>query len=109
MSHAAPDPHVTAPGGDDVDGLEAGRPIVLEPTPPGMWRTLLGMAVAVLAPMLGFLVGGVFGAGTIGESVDPMFISLFVGIVIGGIGLLVALSGGAQLWRHLHREDESEP
>jgi hypothetical protein len=108
MTSAAPDPGITAPGGDDVDAPEVGRPVVLEPTPPGMWRALLGMAVAVLAPMLGFLVGSVFGAGTIGESVDPMFISLFVGIVIGGIGLLVALSGGALLWRYFHREDEAE-
>ncbi len=108
MTSAAPDPGITAPGDDDVDAPEVGRPVVLEPTPPGMWRALLGMAVAVLAPMLGFLVGGVFGAGTIGESVDPMFISLFVGIVIGGIGSLVALSGGARLWRHFHREDEAE-
>jgi hypothetical protein len=108
MTSAAPDPGITAPDGDDVDAPEVGRPVVLEPTPPGMWRALLGMAVAVLAPMLGFLVGGVFGAGTIGESVDPMFISLFVGIVIGGIGLLVALSGGGLLWRHFHREDEAE-
>ncbi|ODQ86496.1 hypothetical protein [Mycolicibacterium holsaticum] len=84
---------------------ESGRPVVLEPTPPGMWRALLGLAVAVLAPLFGFLVGGMFGAGTIGDTVDPMFLSLFTGIVIGGIGLLVAFAGGARWWRHLHEQD----
>jgi hypothetical protein len=75
MISTAPDPGVTAPYGDDVDYPEAGRPVVLEPPPPGMWRGAAGMAVAVLAPLPGFLVGGVLGAGTMGESVDPMFIA----------------------------------
>jgi hypothetical protein len=109
MTSAARDPAATTPGGDDLDAIEAGRPVVLEPTPPGMWRALLGMAVAVLAPLLGFLVGSIVGAGTVGDSIDPMFLSLFIGIVIGGVGTLVALSGGARLWRHFHREDASEP
>ena len=108
MTSAAPDPEPTSPVDDDVDAAGVGRPVVLEPTPPGMWRALLGTAVAVLAPLLGFLVGGAFGAGTIGDSVDPMFLSLFVGIVIGGVGVLVALSGGARLWRHFQREDAAE-
>ncbi|MDX1883251.1 hypothetical protein [Mycolicibacterium sp. 120270] len=108
MTSAAPDPAVTPPGDEDLAGPGVGRPVVLEPTPPGMWRALLGAAVAVLAPLLGFLVGGAFGAGAIGESVDPMFISLFIGIVIGGIGVLVALFGGARLWRHFHHEDAAE-
>ena len=69
---------------------------------------LLGLAVAVLAPLFGFLVGGIFGAGTVGDSIDPMFLSLFIGIMIGGIGVLVALSGGARLWRHFHEEDAGE-
>jgi hypothetical protein len=92
----------------EPDTLKTGRPVVLEPTPPGMWRVLLGGAVAVLAPMLGFLVGSIFGAGTIGDSIDPMFLSLFTGIVIGGVGVLVALSGGARLWSHLHRRDVAD-
>jgi hypothetical protein len=109
MNSTAPDPAaVDEPGADQVDTAEPGRAVVLEPTPPGMWRALLGMAVAVLAPLLGFLVGGIFGAGTPGDSIDPMFLSLFIGIIIGGVGVLVALSGGARLWTHFHREDAPE-
>ncbi|MGO4442213.1 hypothetical protein AB4Z42_02530 [Mycobacterium sp. 2YAF39] len=108
MTSATPDPAVSASLDEDLGGPGVGRPVVLEPTPPGMWRALLGSAVGVLAPLLGFLVGGSFGAGAIGDSVDPMFISLFIGIVIGGVGVLVALSGGARLWRHFHREDAAE-
>ena len=109
MNSATPDPAtVDERGGDEVDAPEPGRAVVLEPNPPGMWRTLMGLAVAVLAPLLGFLVGSIFGAGTVGTSIDPMFLSLFIGNVIGGIGVLVALSGGARLWRHFHQEDAAE-
>ena len=101
MNSAAPDPEIV----DEAASSEVGRPVVLEPTPPGTWRVLLGMAVAVLAPLFGFLVGGTLGAGTTGDSMDPMFLSLFIGIVIGGVGVLVALSGGARLWRHFHQQD----
>lgn len=104
MSSTAPEPTVDEPDSE----LDDGRPVVLEPTPPGMWRVLLGTAVAVLAPLFGFLVGGMFGAGTTGDTVDPMFLSLFTGIVIGGIGVLVAIAGGARLWRHFHQKNAAE-
>ena len=80
MNSTAPDPAAV----DEFGAAEPGRPVVLEPTPPGMWRALLGMAVAVLAPLLGFLVGGIFGSRTVGDSIDPMVLSLFIGIIIGG-------------------------
>ncbi|MGV0795012.1 hypothetical protein [Mycolicibacterium sp. XJ1819] len=102
MSSAASEPTV-----NEHDEPDDGRPVVLEPTPPGLWPMLLGLAVAVLAPLFGFLVGGIFGAGTTGDSIDPMFLSLFAGIVIGGIGLLVAIAGGTRLWRRLHLQDAS--
>ena len=116
MNDTAPDRSaVTDPGADpspgpdpgDVAGTpEPGRRVVLEATPPGLWRVLLGVALAALAPLLGFLVGGIRGVGKVGDEVDPMFISLFLGIVIGGIGLLVAVSGGTRLWRHFHATEQ---
>lgn len=101
MSSPASDPATV----DEAADPSAGRPVVLEPTPPGFWRTLLGAGVAVLAPLFGFLIGGMIGAGAVGDKVDPMALSLFIGIAVGGIGLLVAVSGGARLWRHFHRQD----
>ncbi|HEY9265477.1 MAG TPA: hypothetical protein VIQ11_12820 [Mycobacterium sp.] len=85
---------------NEIDVPEPGRRVVLEPTPPGLWFALLGGALAVLAPLLGFLVGGAFGAGEATDSVDPMFLSLFLGIVVGGAGVLVALVGVKRLWKH---------
>lgn len=105
MSSATPDPATVSAHGDDEAAPEPGRRVVLEPTPPGTWRALLGLGVAVLAPLFGFLVGGAFGAGEPGDEVDPMFLSLFIGIVIGGIGVLVALGGVARLWAHYHEDD----
>lgn len=103
MSSTTPDPTAV-----DESVSDDGRPVVLEPTPPGLWRALLGTGVGVLAPLFGFLIGGMLGAGTVGDKVDPMAMSLFVGIAIGGLGILVALSGGARLWRYFHGQDELE-
>ena len=50
MSQAATEPVITP-----------GRPIRLEPTAPGFWMTILGVAIAALAPLLGFLTGSSFG------------------------------------------------
>ena len=105
MSSTTPDPPPVDQHGGDEAAPEPGRRVVLEPTPPGTWRALLGLGLAVLAPLFGFLFGGIFGAGEPGDKVDPMFLSLFIGIVIGGIGVLVALGGVARLWTHYHEDD----
>ena len=38
-----------------------GRPVRLVPTPRGFWMTLLGVVVAILAPLFGFLIGSASG------------------------------------------------
>lgn len=98
MSDPTPAPHAD-------DEPARGRRIVLEPTPPGLWAVLLGTAVAALAPMGGFLVGGAIGTSDTQPANDPMFLALFVGMVVGGVGVLVAVLGGIRLWRHLHRSE----
>ena len=81
---------------DDIDIPEPGRKIVLEPTPPGMWLALLGGAVAVLAPLLGFVVGGALGVGESERALDPMVLSLFTGIVLGGVVLWLGRTAAAE-------------
>lgn len=89
--------------------VQPGRPVVLVPTPPGLWMVLLGVAVGAIAPLFGFLIGGATGSG--GEQAnDPMFLALFLGIVVGGVGALVAIAGAVRLWRHFRDqrlEDEA--
>lgn len=82
--------------------LEPGRPVVLVPTPPGLWRLLLGIAVAALAPLLGFLWGGTFGPGDGDDAFSPIYLGLFLGVLVGGLGVVVALWGGVRLYRHHH-------
>src|SRR5690606_41476456 len=98
MSSTAPEPGVDEPDTGAGPGLGRapderapddrasgdGRPVVLEPTPPGMWGMMLGTAVAVLAPLFGLLVGGMFGPGTTGDTADPAFVTLCTGIVLCG-------------------------
>lgn len=76
-----------------------GRRVVLEPTPPGLWTLILGFSMAVLAPLFGFLVGSAIGTGNDGDNLNPIYLALFVGVVLGGIGVLIALLGGRRMYR----------
>lgn len=80
--------------------LTRGRPVVLVPTPPGLWMVLLGVFVATLSPLFGFLWGGTFGLGEEGQALSPIYIGLFLGVLVGALGVVVALLGGVKLYRH---------
>lgn len=54
---------------------------------------ILGAAVAVLAPLFGFLGGTMVGSSSTTEEVDPLVLWLIGGLVVGGIGGLVAIIG----------------
>ena len=58
--------------------------------------------MALFAPLAGFLGGTIVGSsGTVGD-LDPLFLWLFVGMVIGGIGGVVALMGALRWNRANH-------
>lgn len=83
-----------------------GRRVRLAPTPPGLWRLILGVALAALAPLVGFLVGSIIGvADDVESEIDPMYLSLFGGILVGAVGVLIAVYGGVRLWRFTHPKD----
>lgn len=95
------------PDSDDLD-VQPGRPIRLEPTPPGFWMTILGVFAAVLAPFFGFLIGSSMGRPEGDPMLSPLYWGLFVGVIIGGVGVLSAVLGGRRLWLHYHREPRDE-
>ena len=70
-----------------------------EPVPPGFWMTILGVFVAVIAPLAGFLGGSTSGAA---RDTDVMGLWLMIGLVIGGLGVLAAFVGGQRWWRATH-------
>ncbi len=82
-----------------------GRPVVLEAAPRGLWPTLIGAVLALLAPMFGFLVGTSLGPGSGGTAISPIHLGLFLGVVLGGCGVLLAAVGGRRLYR-THREQQ---
>jgi len=59
----------------------------------GVGWIIIGTAVALLAPLTGFLGGTIVGSSGGAGELDPLFLWLFVGMVIGGIGGGVALMG----------------
>ena len=77
-----------------------GRGIELQPLAPGAWTLIVGGCIAVLAPLFGFLVGTTFGRGGDDAVLNPIYLGLFLGVVVGGVGVLIALWGG---WRIFHR------
>ena len=83
-----------------------GRPVVLESAPRGLWPTLIGAVMALLAPLFGFLIGTSFGPGNGGTAISPIQLGLFLGVVLGGCGVLIAGFGGLRLYRN-HREQQS--
>ena len=63
---------------------------------------IIGTAVALFAPLTGFLGGTIVGpSGAVGD-LDPLFLWLFVGMVIGGIGGVVAIMGALRWTRANH-------
>ena len=58
----------------------------------GVRLIVVGAVVALLAPLAGFLGGTMVGSSTVGDF-DPLFVWLFVGMVVGGIGGVVAIIG----------------
>lgn len=85
--------------GTDQVTITPGRPVRLVPTAPGFWMTVLGVCIAALSPLLGFLIGTMSGRPDGEVMLDPLYWGLFGGVVIGGIGVLLAVLGGVRLWR----------
>jgi hypothetical protein len=62
---------------------------------------VLGSVLAVLGPLGGFLAGSMIGPAREMGDFDAMFISLFVGLVVGGLGTVIA---GLGLLRYARRD-----
>lgn len=70
------------------------------PAKPGTWTAILGALLAVLAPLVGFLTGTIFGVQSEGPFGLPwLWIWMFVGLVVGGIGGIAAIIGIVRLTR----------
>ena len=93
---------------DPESAPDEGRSIRLTPVGPGVWLVLLGSGVMVLGPLFGFLIGTVLG--TEGETLGmtPIFFFLFLGFIVGGAGLVVALFGARRILRNRLRQHARE-
>lgn len=108
MNETAPAPvdpayQSTAAEHDAVDHdapVPPGRPIRLEPTPPGLWRVILGVVVALLAPFFGIIIGSGMGSTDSAGRMAPLYWGFFIGGLIGGAALVVAGLGAMALLRH---------
>ncbi len=82
-------------------GPGVSRSVRLEPTVPGFWPLTLGVCIAALAPLFGFLAGVMMGRPADDARFGPLYWGLFIGIVLGGLGVVLAVLGGVRLRRHL--------
>lgn len=86
-----------------------GRPIRLEPTAPGFWMTAIGVCIAALSPLFGFLIGVMSERPQGDEAIDPLYLGLFTGVIVGGVGVALAVLGGIRLWKHYKALNPTEP
>ena len=70
-----------------------GRPIRLTPVPPGVWLIIGGGVVAALGPLFGFLVGTMIGSTTGTGDLSPIYLFLFLGLLVGGLGVGAGMLG----------------
>lgn len=78
---------------------DPGRPIRLTPVPPGVWLVIGGGAVAALGPLFGFLVGTMMGSTTDTGDLSPIYLFLFLGILVGGLGVGAVMLGVQRVLR----------
>lgn len=79
---------------------QAGRPIELTPVAPGVWLTILGSGVTVLGPLFGFLIGTILGTDRETLGMSPIFLFLFLGFLVAGAGLAIAMLGVRRILRN---------
>jgi predicted lipid-binding transport protein (Tim44 family) len=84
----------------------AGRPVTLTPLPPGLWLVLGGGMIAALGPLFGFLVGSM--VGSTDADLQPVFLYLMIGIIIGGLGVVMMILGARRLLRQRRLDQEQE-
>jgi hypothetical protein len=77
----------------------AGRPVTLTPVPPGVWLIIGGSVVAALGPLFGFLIGSVLGSTTDMGNLSPIYLFLFGGLAVGGLGVGAILLGARRVIR----------
>lgn len=70
--------------------------------PPGIAAIIIGGAVAIFAPLTGFLGGTIVGSSGGAGQLDPLFLWLFVGMIVGGIGGVIAIMGALR-WNRANR------
>jgi hypothetical protein len=74
----------------------------------GIQMMILGAVVAVLAPLGGFLGGSMVGPAREMGDFDAMFVWMFAGLLVGGVGAVLVLLGLVR-WSRATRHDPVAP
>lgn len=81
------------------------------PAPPGPGRAravrmmVLGSVLAILGPLGGFLAGSMIGLTRELGGFDAMFLAMFTGLLVGGLGAVIA---GLGLLRYARRDAQTQ-
>ncbi len=93
---------MTTTDSDPLD--EQGRQVRLVPLTAGIWMVLLGCGAMVLGPLFGFLVGTMLGTDWQTLGMNSIFFFLFLGFMVAGLGLGVALLGARRMLQNRNQE-----
>ena len=91
----------------EVTTSSPGRKVTLTPVPPGIWLIIGGSIVAALGPLFGFLIGSMLGSTTDTSDLSPIYLFLFGGIVVGGLGVGAVLLGARRVIRGMRKSSPS--
>lgn len=75
---------------------------------PGVRAMVLGSLLAVLAPLAGFLGGSMVGDAGSAAGLSPLFLWMFVGLLVGGVGGVIAILGALRWTRTRHDNDSAQ-
>ncbi|TFC01006.1 hypothetical protein E3O42_11000 [Cryobacterium adonitolivorans] len=85
-----------------ADGAGDGSQTPRQPSTRGIRSVVFGTLVAVFAPLAGFLGGTIVGSTGSMTELDPLFVWLFLGLIVGGAGAILAIVGALRWIRANH-------
>ena len=85
-----------------TSGGSAGGPPAHHGSTRGIRLVVFGTLIAVFAPLAGFLGGTMVGSTGSVTELDPLFVWLFLGLMVGGVGAILAIVGGLRWVRANH-------
>ncbi|WP_104166934.1 hypothetical protein [Cryobacterium sp. N22] len=103
--HLNVEPSATSQSDADGETVQTTQPLSTR----GIRSVVAGTLVAAFAPLAGFLGGTIVGSTGSTTELDPLFVWLFLGLIVGGAGAILAITGALRWVRANHAPQRVGP